>query len=206
MYVGQAESVEIIVSQAMQASDIEFEPGDSGLSATTVQDAIKETYLLASQKISAQDLMDALAGKADISHSHGNLQSGGIITEPATGSPGVDPIKPVFAGSDGKLGILPPEAARTALGVPRITALSTELTVEGWSDTEPSTQIVSVAGITSTTHVIVAGDPADADAYADWLDSGVYCSAQGDGTLTFTAATKHETPLSVNLLLLEVIS
>ena len=206
VYIGQAESVEIVVSQAMEATDVTFDPGDSGLTATTVEDAIKETYLLASQKISQSDLTSALATKADLKHAHGNLQSAGTLTETAVGTPGVDPMKPVFTGSDGKLGVLTAAEARTALGVPRIWAASATLTAAGWSDAEPSTQTVTVEGMTADAHVIVSGDPEEAEAYAAWLDAGAYCSAQGEGTLTFTASMKPETELSVNLLVVEVIS
>lgn len=206
VYIGQAESVEIVVSQAMEATDVTFDPGDSGLTATTVEDAIKETYLLASQKISQSDLTSALATKADLEHAHGNLQSAGTLTETAVGTPGVDPMKPVFTGSDGKLGVLTAAEARTALGVPRIWAAAATLTAAGWSDAEPSTQTVTVEGMTADAHVIVSGDPEEAEAYAAWLDAGAYCSAQGEGTLTFTASMKPETELSVNLLVVEVIS
>ena len=124
----------------------------------------------------------------------------------AVGTPGVDPMKPVFTGSDGKLGVLTAAEARTALGVPRIWAASATLTAAGWNDAEPSTQTVTVEGMTADAHVIVSGDPEEAEAYAAWLDAGAYCSAQGEGTLTFTASMKPETELSVNLLVVEVIS
>ena len=115
-------------------------------------------------------------------------------------------MKPVFTGSDGKLGVLTAAEARTALGVPRIWAASATLTAAGWNDAEPSTQTVTVEGMTEDAHVIVSGDPEEAEAYAAWLDAGAYCSAQGEGTLTFTASMKPETALSVNLLVVEVIS
>lgn len=50
----------------------------------------------------------------------------------------------------------------------------------GWANGQ---QTVSVAGVTAAASVFVGGDLGSEPEYSS---CGVYCSAQGDGTLTFT--------------------
>ncbi len=70
------------------------------------------------------------------------------------------------------------------------------LTVAGWSGT---TQTVSVTGVTANSILTVTYAPASHDA---WLDAGVYCSAQGAGTLTFTCESVPSAALTANIVIL----
>ena len=70
------------------------------------------------------------------------------------------------------------------------------LTVAGWSGT---TQTVSVTGVTADSILTVTYAPASHDA---WLDAGVYCSAQGAGTLTFTCESVPSAALTANIVIL----
>ena len=54
------------------------------------------------------------------------------------------------------------------------------LPLSGWVDGQ---QTVAVPGVTAGATVVVGGDLGSEPEYSD---SGVYCSGQGDGTLTFT--------------------
>lgn len=79
-------------------------------------------------------------------------------------------------------------------------AATAELPATGW-DASAKTQTVNVSGVTATNSVIVQAAPASRTA---WLDAGVYCSAQGAGTLTFTCDDVPESALTANVLIVEV--
>nr|DAW55213.1 MAG TPA: Minor structural protein [Caudoviricetes sp.] len=74
---------------------------------------------------------------------------------------------------------------------------SVTLTAAGWSS---GTQTVSVTGVTAENHVIVAPAPASRDTY---INSDVRCTAQGAGTLTFTAASTPTVDVTVNVIILK---
>ena len=74
---------------------------------------------------------------------------------------------------------------------------SVGLTAAGWSG---GAQTVSVAGVTASNHVIVAPSPASRDAY---INADVRCTAQGEGTLTFTAASTPTVGITVNVIVLK---
>ena len=78
-------------------------------------------------------------------------------------------------------------------------ARTATLTVAGWSGT---TQTVSVTGVTANSILTVTYAP---DSHDAWLDAGVYCSAQGEGTLTFTCATTPVAALTANIVIVGVI-
>ena len=75
-------------------------------------------------------------------------------------------------------------------------ARTATLTVAGWSGT---TQTVSVTGVTADSILTVTYAPASHDA---WLDAGVYCSAQGAGTLTFTCESVPSAALTANIVII----
>lgn len=75
-------------------------------------------------------------------------------------------------------------------------SLTATLTVAGWSGT---TQTVSVTSVTADSILTVTYAPASHDA---WLDAGVYCSAQGAGTLTFTCESVPSAALTANIVIL----
>lgn len=65
------------------------------------------------------------------------------------------------------------------------------LTSAGWSS---NTQTVTVNGVTSTSVVFVAPDPADT---TDYVSAGILCTAQGTNSLTFTATTTPSADIDV---------
>ena len=75
-------------------------------------------------------------------------------------------------------------------------ARTATLTVAGWSGT---TQTVSVTGVTADSILTVTYAP---DSHDAWLDAGVYCSAQGAGTLTFACDTVPTAALTANIVIL----
>lgn len=66
--------------------------------------------------------------------------------------------------------------------------------------TAGGTQTVSVEGVTASNTVICS--PASAS-WAKWRDCGVRCTAQGSGTLTFTAESATGETITVNVLILD---
>lgn len=70
------------------------------------------------------------------------------------------------------------------------------LTFSGWSG---NTQTVIVSGVTEINTVIVAPDPVSFSAYAE---SGIRCTAQASGTLTFVCDDVPDTDLAVNVVIL----
>ena len=81
---------------------------------------------------------------------------------------------------------------------PKITATTATLIVDSWSE---KTQTVSVAGVTATNHILALAAPAS---HTAWTEAGVYCSAQGAGSLTFTCEDTPAATLTANFLIVEV--
>lgn len=67
------------------------------------------------------------------------------------------------------------------------------LSTSGWS---ANAQTASVADVTADSIVVVAPAPASRKAY---IEADVYCSAQGNGTLTFSCEDVPSTALTVNV-------
>lgn len=79
---------------------------------------------------------------------------------------------------------------------PAIVTATASLPTSGWSN---KTCTASVAGVTASNNVIVSPAPASYSAYAS---AGIYCSAQGAGTLTFTCDTVPTTAITVNVMIM----
>ena len=75
-----------------------------------------------------------------------------------------------------------------------IKAVTVTLTASGWGT--GNTQTVSVADVTADSIVVVAPTPASRTAY---MESDVFCSAQGTRTLTFACDGKPAENVSVNV-------
>ena len=75
------------------------------------------------------------------------------------------------------------------------TSIAATLTTANWSS---NTQTVNVTGVTASNAVIVSAAPAS---YLSYSEFGVYCSAQGAGTLTFTCDSTPDVNLTVNVLI-----
>ena len=75
-------------------------------------------------------------------------------------------------------------------------ANSVVLTAAGWSD---NLQTVALAGMTGSKNIVVSPAPASHVAYGE---ASVYCSAQADGSLTFTSDDAPTSNLTVNVLVI----
>lgn len=70
------------------------------------------------------------------------------------------------------------------------------ITVADWNSTTTCTK--TVTGVTTSNSVVVSPEPSSIGYY---VSSGVYCSAQGAGTLTFTAVSTPTVDLTVNVMI-----
>lgn len=81
-----------------------------------------------------------------------------------------------------------------------ITATSVQLTVDGWTSSDSAyMQTVTVTSVTALSHVIVTYAP---DSRVAYIDADIYCSAQGEGTLTFMCETVPTEAVTANLIIL----
>lgn len=90
-----------------------------------------------------------------------------------------------------------PEVTPESIGAVTMKTATATLSAGSWSNNR---QTVSVSGVTSGNTVIVTAAPAS---YAHYNECAVRCSAQGNGTLTFTCTDKPTSNLTANVLILE---
>lgn len=70
------------------------------------------------------------------------------------------------------------------------------LTAVGWAS---NSQTVNVEGVTAGNNVLVAAAPASRSV---WNDAEVYCSGQGEGTLTFACSSVPSADVTANVVIL----
>ena len=80
----------------------------------------------------------------------------------------------------------------------QFTQVVISLPLSGWTGSSTFTNIIAISSVKADTIVIASPAPSDKDAFAF---SNVYCSAQAEGSLTFTAKTKPTTDLTANLII-----
>ena len=80
----------------------------------------------------------------------------------------------------------------------QFTQVVISLPLSGWTGSSTFTNTIAISSVKADTIVIASPAPSDKDAFAF---SNVYCSAQAEGSLTFTAKTKPATDLTANLII-----
>lgn len=80
----------------------------------------------------------------------------------------------------------------------QFTQVAISLPLSGWTGSSTFTNTIAISSVKADTIVIASPAPSDKDAFAF---SNVYCSAQAEGSLTFTAKTKPTTNLTANLII-----
>lgn len=75
-------------------------------------------------------------------------------------------------------------------------AVTVTLSASSWSN---STQTVNVNGVTATNTIMVSSSPENLSAYNA---AGIYCSAQGNGSLTFNCEAAPSEDVSANIMIL----
>lgn len=79
--------------------------------------------------------------------------------------------------------------------------ISTSVTLTHGTDV--LTWTVSVSGVTSINDFIAEPDTTTSGSFAQWVDNRVRCTAQGDGTLIFTADTAPTEDITVNIMIFD---
>ena len=80
----------------------------------------------------------------------------------------------------------------------QFTQVAISLPLSGWTGSSTFTNTIAISSVKADTIVIASPAPSDKNAFAF---SNVYCSAQAQGSLTFTAKTKPATDLTANLII-----
>lgn len=86
--------------------------------------------------------------------------------------------------------------AEMSAGKTKAAAAAAALPASGWAS---GTQTVQVEGVTQDNIVLVTAAP---DCFTQYNGAGVYCSAQGAGTLTFAASKVPTVDLTAQVLIL----
>lgn len=135
---------------------------------------------------SQNKVLSAKQGVALKSLVDGKLAASSVVNNLTTN----DASKPLSAAQGVALKAL-------ADGKAKATVKTFTLPASGWSS---KTQTVNVSGVTATNIVIVTSAPAN---HITYRDNGVFCSAQGSGTLTFRCSSTPTSSLSVQALILD---
>lgn len=80
----------------------------------------------------------------------------------------------------------------------QFTQVVVSLPLSGWTGSTTFTNTIAISSVKADTIVIASPAPSDKDTFAF---SNIYCSAQAEGSLTFTAKTKPTTDITANLII-----
>lgn len=95
---------------------------------------------------------------------------------------------PSLVGPSGPAGPIGPTGASGPTGGTGFNYTDLSISVSDWNNSTTCTK--QVPGITAQSHVIVSADGASMPAI---IANTIYCSSQGNGTLTFTCSTVPST-------------
>lgn len=172
------------------SSNINLDASDVGAQETLVSGTniktVNSTSLLGSGNVAVQPTLVSGTNIKTV-NSTSLLGSGNVAVQPTLVS-GTN-IKTINGNSILGSGDLPIEASSAD-----VTQLS--ITVANWNATTTCTK--TVTGVTTSNSVIVSPAPTS---ISDYVSAGVYCSAQANGTLTFTASSTPTADLVVNVMI-----
>lgn len=182
---------EIAVQHGFEGSETEWlaslkgEPGDDAATITVNRkDAVDKNIMLYGTDIYVQSgttrtIADALE----------NVVTSDVVVDSLDSD---DPTKPLSAAAGKKL-------ALAIGGMVHMDTFQVTLTQGGWGN--DNTQTVGVDELKSGAALLVVGAPETFKAYTD---AGVFNSAQGENTLTFTCEYQPSSDLKANVLMLWV--
>lgn len=164
---------------------------DWNQTTTTADDYIKNKPSLAT--VATSGSYADLSGKPTIPTVPTNVSAFTNDAGYITGYTETDPVYSASAAS----GISSSDISNWNGKQSAIASTTVTISVANWNATTTCTK--SVSGVTASNSVIVTPAPAS---ITDWQSSGVYCSAQASGTLTFTCSTTPTASITVNVLII----
>ena len=168
-------------------------------------DPKKADYVIGKETVdnaiaNAQNVADNAQTAADNAQAAANLAQATANNALSTG--GGTMRGNISMGSNRILHVANPQVSTDAVNKEYVDgqkAVSTTATLSasGWSG---NSQTVSVASVTASNNILVTAAPAS---FVAWSEAVVYCSSQGDGTLTFTCEEVPAVNLTANILILK---
>ena len=107
----------------------------------------------------------------------------------------------IEAGGNVQMGMDPINKILTIEAMPRFVSVS--LTASGW-DATALTQTVEVSGVSDDETVQLIQPVPSAASQAAYIEAGILCTGQAEGSLTFTAETAPTADLTVYVVITEV--
>lgn len=168
-------------TQAEWLASLKGEPGDDAATITVNRkDAVDKNITLYGTDIPIQ------AGTTQtLAQAMENMVTADLVVDDLSSD---DSTKPLSAAAGKRL-------ADAIAGMLRATTSKITLPAANWGD--DNQQTVEVNGVTADSLLIVTGAPENYEAYSDAV---VWCSAQGEGVLTFTAKYTPSADLTANVL------
>ena len=156
----------------------------------TVDNAIANAQNSADNAQTAADNAQAAAGNAQATADNALPKAGGDMT--GSIAMGGNKVTGLGAPADSA-----DAATKQYVDDQKAVSTTATLSASGWSG---NTQTVSVASVTASNNILVTAAPAS---FVAWSEAVVYCSSQGDGTLTFTCEEVPAVNLTANILILK---
>lgn len=178
---------EIAVQNGFEGTEEEWlaslkgEPGDDAATITVNRkDAVDKNIMLYGTDIPVQS-----GSTRTIAQAMENMVTSDVVVDSLDSD---DTTKPLSAAAGARL-------AAAIAGMARMSTHQVTLPAANWDD--DNQQTVDLEGVTADQVLIIVGAPESYEAYSDAM---VWCSAQGEGTLTFSAKYTPSVDVKANVL------
>lgn len=178
---------EIAVQNGFEGTEEEWlaslkgEPGDDAATITVNRkDAVDKNIMLYGTDIYVQS-----GSTRTIAQAMENMVTSDVVVDSLDSD---DTTKPLSAAAGARL-------AAAIAGMARMSTHQVTLPAANWDD--DNQQTVDLEGVTADQVLIIVGAPESYEAYSDAM---VWCSAQGEGTLTFSAKYTPSVDVKANVL------
>lgn len=178
---------EIAVQNGFEGTEEEWlaslkgEPGDDAATITVNRkEAVDKNIMLYGTDIYVQS-----GSTRTIAQAMENMVTSDVVVDSLDSD---DTTKPLSAAAGARL-------AAAIAGMARMSTHQVTLPAANWDD--DNQQTVDLEGVTADQVLIIVGAPESYEAYSDAM---VWCSAQGEGTLTFSAKYTPSVDVKANVL------
>ena len=184
----------------LDASRVTFAPGETGLTADNVQDAIEEVQgNIPTDYVPTSRTVNGKALSQDISLAASDVGARPDTWTPTASDVGAVPTSRTVNGKALSSNITLTAGDVNAASPPTSTTIT--LPASGWSS---NTQTVTVSGVSADeTAQLIQPMPAIAS-QAAYMAAGIYCSGQAANSLTFTCQTAPTENITVYVVMQEV--